>query len=380
MNSKVIYFYIIAAVSLCFSCGGRSTSVGEQGDTLFLQHAELLRMVRCDDYVKVEVDNPWHPGKKLHTYYLVPASIADDIRQQLATQGTVVTVPLQRTVAFSTVHGNLVADMLGCESQLVGMADVEFVHAPRLKQLCQQGRVQHVGSSLSPNIEQLLTLHPDAILLSPFDNNGGYGKVGELGIPLIECADYMEETPIARAEWIKFYGLLFGEEQRADSLFHVVDSCYQKLVSLAAEAASCPTVLMDKMTGSVWYVPGGRSTMGTMLNDAHIRYVFADDTHSGSVALTFERVLAQAADASLWFLRYASHPEQGYALQTLRSEHLGYSQFAALRQGCCYGCDTRTSLFFDETPFRPDWLLRDFVTIAHPELQLGAPKYFLPIP
>ena len=91
MNSKVIYFYIIAAVSLCFSCGGRSTSVGEQGDTLFLQHAELLRMVRCDDYVKVEVDNPWHPGKKLHTYYLVPASIADDIRQQLATQGTVIT-------------------------------------------------------------------------------------------------------------------------------------------------------------------------------------------------------------------------------------------------------------------------------------------------
>jgi iron complex transport system substrate-binding protein len=84
-------------------------------------------------------------------------------------------------------------------------------------------------------VEKIIDQRPDAIFLSPFENSGGYGKLEEIDIPLVECAEYMEKTPLGRAEWLRFYGILFGCEQKADSLFHVVDSNYNTLKAQATQ-------------------------------------------------------------------------------------------------------------------------------------------------
>lgn len=97
-------------------------------------------------------------------------------------------------------------------------------------------------------------------MLSPFENSGGYGRVGKLGVPVIECADYMETSPLGRAEWLRFYGLLVGQEQRGDSLFAQIEKEYLALKDLAAQATSRPTVLSDLKYGSAWYIAGGQST------------------------------------------------------------------------------------------------------------------------
>ena len=134
---------------------------------------------------------------------------------------------------------------------------------------------------------------------------------------------------------------------------------------------------MDKLIGSVWYVPGGQSTLGRMLADAAIDYPWKDDTHSGSVALPFESVFQKALNADFWLFRYNSpHP---ITYDELLSEKSAYSEFKAMREYKAYGCNTATSTFYEDTPFHPDLLLRDFITIAHPELGLGEPKYFLPV-
>ena len=83
--------------------------------------------------------------------------------------------------------------------------------------------------------EKIIDLRPDAIMLSPFENSGGYGRVGKLGVPVIECADYMETSPLGRAEWLRFYGLLVGQEQRGDSLFAQIEKEYLALKDLAAQ-------------------------------------------------------------------------------------------------------------------------------------------------
>ena len=75
-------------------------------------------------------------------------------------------------------------------------------------------RIVDCGNGMNPDIEKIIDLRPDAIMLSPFENSGGYGRVGKLGVPVIECADYMETSPLGRAEWLRFYGLLVGQEQR----------------------------------------------------------------------------------------------------------------------------------------------------------------------
>ncbi len=367
----------VVATLLCSSCGrgrGASVAMPQEGDTLRFAYARLLEVVRFDDHTQVTVADPWNRGRTLHTYWLISRKAVGRVRA-VPDGVTAVTIPLKRAIPFSTVHASLMT-MLGCTKAIAGIADVAYVKQPAIRRLCIERKIADVGSSLAPNTELIVATNPDGLLLSPFENSGGYGKVEELGVPVIECADYMEASALGRAEWVRFYGMLFGAERQADSLFNAVEQHYRKLRAMAAASKGRPTAIVDKMTGNTWYVPGGRSTMGTLLADAGINYVFADNGHSGSLPLSFETVLERADSATLWLLRYESAVTRPYTLRTLLSEHRGYGHIKAFNAGQCYGCDTRTSMVFEETPFRPDLLLEDFVAIAHPETHLHN-RYFI---
>ena len=134
-------------------------------------------------------------------------------------------------------------------------------------------------------------------------------------------------------------------------------------------------MMMDKQTGSVWYVPGGNSTIGKLIVDASARYPWSDNENSGSVALPFETVLEKAQSTDIWLFRYNS--PQAATFSSLLSENKGYSQFQSFKNKNVYGCNTATSTFYEDTPFHPDLLLRDLVIIAHPSLkEMGDPTYF----
>ena len=143
-------------------------------------------------------------------------------------------------------------------------------------------------------------------------------------------------------------------------------NCKPSTVNCKPSTVNKKTVLVDKVTGSVWYVPGGKSTIGQMIRDAGGFYPWAEDDHSGSVSLPFEAVLEKAGEADVWLFRYSS--DHDITSDELLSEHHGYRQFKAFRSGQVYGCDVERSLFYEESPFRPDWLLADFIHILHPDL------------
>lgn len=344
------------------------------GDTLRLKYAKNITLVRHDGYTTALLTNPWKPGKVLHRYLLVPR---DGELPQPLPEGTVLRTPLSRSAIFTTVHCALV-EMLGKQESVAGVADLKYIKLPWIQQGVKAGRIADFGDGMSPMIEKIIDAKPDAIFLSPFENSGGYGKVEEIDVPIVECAEYMESTPLGRAEWMKFYGLLFGCEERADSLFQVVDKSYHKLKQLALQTAVHPSVLMDKQTGSVWYVPGGRSTIGQMIADAGADYPWADDERSGSLSLPFETVLEKAGHCQLWLLRYSS--DHDLKLDELKAENHGYPQLMAFTHGGVYGCNVELSRFYEETPFRPDWLLNDFIVILHPELQgLHPARYYFKV-
>ena len=391
---KHIVFILLTA--LLVSCGGRQTTASQEaGDTVVFKYATQLNIVRHKDYTEVVVKNPWKEGKILHSYLLVPDSIdPQDISltsHHSPLTSTIVRTPLRRSVMFTTVHCAMLMSF-GCEQSIAGVADLKYIKIPWIHEQVKAGRITDVGEGMSPVVEKIIDQRPDALFLSPFENSGGYGRLEEIGIPIIECAEYMEPSPLARAEWLRFYGMLFGCEQKADSLFAVVDSSYCALRSLftvdslqftddytkgsegLASKSSVnrklstvnKTVLLDKVTGSVWYVPGGRSTIGQMIQDAGGNYPWANDDHSGSVSLPFEAVLEKAGEADVWLFRYSS--DHDITPDELLSEHHGYGQFKAFRSGEIYGCDVERSLFYEESPFRPDWLLGDYIHILHPDI------------
>ena len=365
------------AVSVLLSaCGGnRSSQTQAGGDTLRLQYARQLSIVRYPEYTVATVADPWHEGKTLHRYVLVPDSA--DTRGMSLPEGTVVRTPLKRIVVFTTVHSSLLIN-LGAADAIKGVCDLRYIDIPWIQQQSRQGKIQNCGSGMAPDIEKIIGTKPGAILISPFENSGGYGKLEEVNIPLVECADYMEPSPLGRAEWMRFFGLLTGHERQADSLFSVVETRYKALAEKASQSKSRPSVVMDKKNGSVWYVPGGESTIGRMIADAGGRYAFASEKKAGSLSLPFESVLDKAGLCDVWLFRYSAPSEITTA--QLIAEYEGYRQMKALQTHRAYGCNTMTSLFYEESPFRPDYLLSDFIAILHPEL-VGEYKcrYFHPL-
>lgn len=367
---KLLLLTVCMTLCACFQKQAQRVSA-DDADTLALRHATHISIVRHHDFDEVRLADPWNEGRTLHTYLLVPSNRA--VPKNLP-HGTVVRTPLQRAIVSTSVHCNLVIDM-GRGKSIVGVCEPQYIHIPFITEGLKHGTVTDCGSGMSPTIERIIDLHPDAIFLSPFQNSGGYGKTEELGIPIIETADYMETSALGRAEWMRFYGMLFGCEQEADSLFSEVERTYMSLKEKAASAPTHLSMLMDKQTGSVWYVPGGKSTIGGIMADANIRYAWSNDSHSGSLAQSFENVLEQGGGADLWLFRYNSPHAITY--QELLSENAGYGQFESFKRQTVYGCNTATSNFYEETPFHPHLLLRDFICIAHPELGLGQPNYFI---
>lgn len=382
MKIKNIIFGALV-VLLVVACQGGKTASGEGGDTLQMKYAELLTIVKHNDgaYTEAIIENPWKKGTTLHKYILVPkgkegdetvARLKDDIREnatlQMGSHCDIVRTPLESNVVFTAPHCQLMYE-LGCKNAITGVCDKDYINIPDIKE-----RVD-CGSSMQPDIERIIALKPEGLFISPFENSGGYGKLDKLHIPIIETADYMETSPLGRAEWMKFYGLLFKSEERSDSLFSSIEKEY---LALKAEAAKLPqglSILTERKMGSVWYVPGGKSTMGILLKDANAKYIFADDTHSGSLAYGPERILSKGTQIDVWAFKYFG----GKALSKsdLLAEYEGYKALKTFNQNSIYQVDTSTQPYFELTSFHPEILLREFIILAHPKAtQFGKLRFY----
>ncbi len=350
----------LVLLSLC-SCTGRQTSGAGQGDTLLLQYARLLTITEADGLTEVTVADPWKQGMTLQSVRMGRVGAA----QTLA--------PFSRVVVFTSSHCQLL-EYLGLADKIVGVCDARYILIPDIQRRLREGTITDCGDAMNPDIEKLIDLRPDAIFISPFEGSGGFGKLEKLGIPIIRTGDYMETSALGRAEWMRYYGRLFGQGGRADSLFHVVDSIYQTLKAYAATLPQGRSILTERKTGATWYTPGGASSMGAIIRDANGHYAFSDDTHGGSLALSFEQIIDKAGDSDVWAFKYSGGRMLSKA--DLLQEFHGYTALKAFREGEIYECNTMTSHYFEETPFRPDYLLREIIQLLHPGVSLGGLRYY----
>ena len=407
---KKLYILLCGATAalLMAACQGGKTAAAdaEAGDTLEMKYAKLLTIVKHGDveetsdaaegidyqYTEAIIANPWKAGTMLHRYILIPKGEEGDKtvamlarRRSTGARCTTDTVrtPVERSAVFIAPHCQLMYEM-GCQQAIRGVCDLDYINIPDVKKRAAlsgntsaQNPIEDCGSSMAPDIERIIALNPEAILLSPFENSGGYGKLDKLHVPIIEAADYMESSPLGRAEWMKFYGMLFGNEEgknngisgscepKADSLFAKIEKEYLKLKAKAAGYPKGLSILTERKTGNVWYVPGGQSTIGILLKDANARYIFEDDEHSGSLAMSPEQILAKGKQVDVWAFKYFGGAPLSQA--QLLQEYDGYKALAAFGRGNIYQVDTSTVPYFELTSFHPELLLREFIILAHGE-------------
>lgn len=412
------------------SCQGGKTVAGDGdgGDTVKMKYAQLLTIVKHGgeyaehdgehaehdgEYAEVTIANPWKEGTLLHRYILVPKgeegnkTVARLAMRRSADARCItdtVRTPIENSAVFTSPHCQLMYE-LGCGQAIRGVCDLDYINIPDVKKRAASGNsrgssadnngsspsIVDCGSSMAPDIERIISLKPEAILVSPFENSGGYGKLDKLHIPLIEVADYMEASPLGRAEWMKFYGILFEKsdakdskteissskagifQNKADSLFAKIEKEYLNLKAAAKKLPAGLSVLTERKTGSVWYVPGGQSTIGILLKDANARYIFSEDQHHGSLAMSPEQILAKAKNIDVWAFKYFGG--KPLSRSQLLQEYAGYKSLAAFGSSRIYQVDTSREPYFEITSFHPEVLLREFILLSHPADNARFAKY-----
>ncbi len=352
---KIIQLLIIAGITLAsVCCGGHSANRENPVNDSVITNAQLLFIEATQGYTLVRITDPWQDNAVLHTYVLVPA---DSVLPGNLPEGTVIRTPLRRAIVYSSVHTSLMKE-LGAFGALKGVTDLQFFTDSAVIAGAESGAITDCGSSMNPNVEKVIETEPDAILLSPYQD-ATYGQITKLNIPIVECADYMETTPLGRAEWIKFYGILFNKEKEANEIYDNVVKNYNRLKAEAQQAANAPKVLTETVISNVWNVPGGNSYMAQIIRDAGGKYPWSADTHTGSLSLDFNQVLAEAQDADVWLIKSFNI----HTYDDLLGAYPLNAEFKAFKERKIFACDTNESRLFEEFPFHPERLLSDYQLI-----------------
>ena len=364
MKKFLLSVQIVTLVLLLSACGGRSktSSAFVNEETIPLKYAENLTLIKGNGYTEARLRNPWDTTRILSTYILVDK---DKEMPDHLPEGTIVRTPLSNALVYTGVHCALIKE-LGAVKSIGGICELQYIKVPEIQEGCQNGTIVNAGEGTNPDIEKIIDMHPDALLLSPYENSGGHGQVEKLKVPIIECADYMETSALGSAEWIRFYGLLFHQSAKADSIFTIVEKNYNELKELAASQSVKPKVMCELKSGSAWYVPGGRSTTGKLYKDAGGDYVFEHYPNSGAVPLSFETIFDKAQEADVWVMKYNQPTDK--TLSGIREDYSPYTRFKAYQQKKVYGCNTAYRRYYEDFPFHPDLVLKDLIRIFHPSL------------
>lgn len=351
--------FISSILILFISC---SSSRNETCQDNIMSNCDLICLSEVSDGYRVMIKNPWKKNNVLQSFLLSKTEKTD---YTYSASHNIIHIPLRKVVVMTNVHARLMVE-LGLADNIAGICELQYISDSTIISRCLSGTIIDCGNGMYPNIEKIMELKPDAILVSPFEETG-YGQLEKLGIPIIECADYMEASPLGRAEWIRLYGRLFSLAEGADSLYGNIEKEYLKMKALTSQITEKrPSVMLDTKGGSAWYVAGGKSTIGQMIQDAGGEYVFSDNNKSGSIPLSFESVYEKAHDADIWLLKNSSSTKLTYSL--LASDYKLYSNFKAYRTRQIWVCDVNEVPYFEVTSFHPETLLKDFINIFHPGL------------
>jgi iron complex transport system substrate-binding protein len=307
------------------------------------------------------VRNPWNNQLVLKRYVLVPKS--DTLPKNLP-GGILIRTPLTRTVCYGSVQCVFLAES-GALQTLVGVCEPQYINIPYVRENVQNGKIADLGQAANPDLEKIMLIQPEALFTAPIENSG-YGQAAKLKIPFIDCVDYMEPTPLGRAEWIRFLALFFEKRETADSLFRETVSRYNDLLRLTANVEKRPSVFTETVYSGIWYQPGGNSYVAHLFRDAGADYLWKEDTNTGSIALSFETVLAKAEKADYWLIKDNNINDMTY--NKLISENPNYALFDACKKRNIYLCNTGKVPYYEELPIHPDLILKDMVRIFHPGL------------
>ncbi|MEM9976119.1 MAG: ABC transporter substrate-binding protein [Cyanobacteria bacterium P01_D01_bin.2] len=332
-----------------------------------LEYATGFSVDYFNHYKVVTVTQPWKSAAEAFEYVLVqcgtpvPTGFAD---------AQVIEVPIRTVATLSTTylpHLELLEQM----DALVGVDQFDFIYAPDVRQKIARGELSEFNSGRTLDMEKLLVTAPDLVMAygTGDPDVDSYSRIMQAGLPVALVGEYVETSPLGRAEWLMFTALFFNQEAKAQQLFTGIVTEYSSLVELTATLTERPGVFTGFSYEGTWYMSGGKSYAAALLEDAGADYLWADNDSTVTIPLDFESVFDQAANADVWI----NVSQDWFSREDAIATDPRYGKFSALEQNNVFNNNARMNEFggndyWESGAVSPNLILADLVKIFHPEL------------
>lgn len=374
------YFFIFISIVILISCKNEPSKKiieATSGSPIKLKYAKGFSVTDYDTYKILEIKNPWPNAEKTYRFALLKKNFnADFWASEQSRFDGVIEIPTKKIVVTSTTHIPSL-ELLGVEQTLVGFPGTDYISSEKTRRRISKNLIRELGKNEGINTETLLALQPNVVIGFGIDgNNRTFETIKKSGIPVIFNGDWVENSPLAKAEWIKFFGALYNKEKEAEAIFNTIETDYLEAKKLAKNAKTKPTILSGAMHNDVWFLPNGNSTEAQLLKDANTHYLWNDSKGTGSLSLNFESVFSKAKNADIWL-----SPSNYTSFEALKNGNSHHAMFDAFKKKNIYTAThvTGTSggiLYFELGTTRPDLVLKDIIKICHPELLKNYNLYF----
>ncbi|BCQ10209.1 ABC transporter substrate-binding protein [Mycobacterium heckeshornense] len=318
-------------------------------------------------YQVLTVKQPY-PNAAPESYVLVRCGAPRPLLAGELTHARQITVPVTTMYSASTTHLGMIAE-LDQTDVVSGVATAANVVSPRLRQRIATGHIAEFAPGGQVDIETVIAAHPD-VLVTQGTDDPSYAKLRDAGVGVIADAEWLEPTPLGRAEWVKVFAALTGTEKKAGELYRTLRDEYRK-VAAKTTGVRPVDVLPGEMYHGVWSMPAGGDYAGRLIADAGGSYPWAGDKRAGSLQLNFESVFAKAGQAPLWLVI-----SNWTTLNDALAQDNRYTELTAMRTGQVWSATKSLGPgggndYWERGVARPDLVLGDLVAILHPDLAPG---------
>lgn len=370
---KYVILMIFLMLHSCSPTREETNFSKERAEDQRIIYANGFELQKINEVEVLTINTPFQGASESLVYYFIPKDnqVPDSLKNK-----NLIRTPVKEIVVTSTSHIPML-DYLNETKSLKGFPTLDYISSPKMRARIDSGYVEELGRDSQLNLEVLVRLQPELVMTYMLTGDRSQIKrINDADIPVLINADYLEQHPLGRAEWIKVAGLLFNKYERADSIFKEIESNYLDLQKKVADINNKPSVLTGIMYGDTWYLPGGKNYSANLFRDSGLTYIWEDNKENGFLQLSFETVYSKAKNADLW-LGVASFN----TLEELKNADSRYTWFDAYKNNKVYTYTAKIGVaggneYLELGYLRPDIILKDLIIIGHPEVIGDTELYF----
>ena len=360
---RLLSIVALVVVALFASCGNREV-VRDIENVYTPRYAQGFSIERdkTSGELLLCVKNPWQGAENV--FYYTPLNTEK---------------PIERVVAMSSSHTAML-EAMGCAERVVGISGCRFISSPTIIKAIEEGKIAEVGYDSAFDFERIKSLRADVVLLYGIAGEAKAltNKFDELQIPYIYIGDYLETSPLGKAEWIIALGYLCGCEEESKKFFDGVEARYNALCE-SVSSTTRPKVMLNLPYRDTWFMPSNESYVVRLIEDANGEYILAENKEkfsTTSLPISLEEALLLASRSDFWI-----NLGQVNTLEELKSVAPRFVDVKAVREGHIYNNTKRTnsgggSDFWESGAVRPDVILNDLVQILHHEATTDELYYY----